>query len=102
MSLAFVDDVQRPTAVGVALRLDDLHHLRQSIVGCDTGAAQVLETAKHVVEVPGREREPMEPWIGDLTGRQAPGHAAVEEERLAAATGRRHRRRAIARLLELQ
>ena len=66
--------LKAPSAVGVALRLDEGDRLRDSIVRNDVGGAQVVETAQNVVVVTGREREAGEGRVDDL--------AVVEAARL--------------------
>ena len=55
---------QLPSAVSVPIAFDDSDRLSDALVACDLGAAQVLERAQHVIEVPGRERE-LEPALVD-------------------------------------
>ena len=54
---AGVAGLERPAAVAVALRCDQVDRLGHALVGRDAGAAQVFEPPQHVVVPPRREGE---------------------------------------------
>ena len=83
--------LERPPAVAVALRLDQLDRLGHALVRRDAGSAQVLESPQHVVVPPGREGEARPGGVMiDLTGRPPPEEAALEQVLLPAEAGLRH------------
>src|SRR5439155_7035285 len=93
---AGVPGLERPPAVGVALRRDQLDRLGHALVGRDAGAAQVLQPPQHVVVPPRREREagPGGPALAisldDLARRPPAEEAALEEVLLPAEPGLGH------------
>jgi hypothetical protein len=82
---AGIPGLERPPAVVVALRLNQLDCLRHTLVGSDAGAAQIVERAQHVVVPPRRESEArprgaaLAISLDHLAGRSSSEKAALEE-----------------------
>lgn len=79
-----MDVLKRPAAIGIAVAFDDPDRLGDAIVGLETGVSQVVEAAKDVVVLPGRERERQPVGVDDLAGRLPSEEPALEHVRLAA------------------
>src|SRR5215213_8524472 len=78
MRLTLVDILERPSAVWIAIPLDDANCLGDALVRRVAGVPEVVEGAQNVVEVPVRERE-LEPALVDhLAGRFPAEQSALE------------------------
>src|SRR5262249_37736216 len=84
--------VEQPGAVGLPLALDELDRVCDALVGCDAGAAQVVERAQDVVAVARGEGEGQERGQGDGARRAPAEEATLEQVRLAATARERELR----------
>ena len=85
--LVVEDEAERPPAVGVALRFDELDRLGDSLVRRDAGISEVIERAQGAVVPPGGKREMQPLAIADLAIRQAAQEPALEQVLLSALAG---------------
>src|SRR5437762_13671467 len=75
--------LERPAAIGVALRLQEADRLRDPLVRSGACRAQIVETTEHVAVPAGRERE-LSPGRGDpLPGGQPTQHPPLDKVFLA-------------------
>ena len=94
--LAGVPGLERPPAVAVALRRDQLDWLGHALVRRDAGFAQVLESPQHVVVPPCRESETgprgaaLAISLDHFAARPPPKESALEEVLMPAEPGIRH------------
>ena len=102
MRLALVHPLERPSAVGPTVPLDDVDRLADARIGFGRGRAQVVQATQHVVVVPGREGEPEPVVVDHLARRLATEQAPLQQVLLPAEAGGPDLGRIAHRPLELQ